>query len=172
MLNRESKSDETFTFRSWCFPFYSVLNSFPPQVFHLGTRQQLRLELFVYVPLLLFVGSRVSKSFRYGNHSTSWESSLNSQTPLTALLTKSWEDGWWRISEALVCQQDLPVAEDLRTRQLASNSEIRRAKMDTIVSIYDKFSYIVSLKNLRREGNDDNSNFPSFNRPEILIDAW
>jgi len=38
---------------------------FSPQVFHLGTRQQLRLELFVYVPLFLFVGTRVSKSFRY-----------------------------------------------------------------------------------------------------------
>lgn len=143
MLNRESKSDETFTFRSWCFPFYSVLNSFPLRYFNLGTRQQLRLELFVYVPLLLFVGSRVSKSFRYGNHSTSWESSLNSQTPLTALLTKSWEDGWWRISEALVCQQDLPVPEDLRTRQillqLASNSEIRHAKTNAIVS-FDRFS--------------------------------
>lgn len=39
---------------------------FSPQVFHLGTRQQLRLELFAYVPLFLFVGTRVSKSFRYG----------------------------------------------------------------------------------------------------------
>jgi len=162
------------------FPVLLRPEFFSPQVFHLGTRQQLRLELFVYVPLLLFVGSRVSKSFRYGNHSTSWESSLNSQTPLTALLTKSWEDGWWRISEALVCQQDLPVPEDLRTRQLASNSEIRRAKMDTVVSIFDKFSHIAPVKNgteketttiviSRDAGPHDRET--SFNRSKILINA-
>lgn len=48
------------------FPILLYPEFFFPQVFHLRTRQQLRLELFAYVPLFLFVDTRVSKSFRYG----------------------------------------------------------------------------------------------------------